>query len=279
MDELAGGLDCEHVVTRSVRDTALMLELTAGPDALCRVPLKLPKALLPAADVRGLRIGVTLPAPGGMQPNAEIAAAVLHAADVLRRGGHQVGEFKFPASADIGTPAAIIWMSVVAEEIDFYRARVGRPAEAHELEALTRASIEVGDRYSALDYVRARRALSTATREMAALFDRFDVLLMPTTAELPVLTGQIDGRTAAFNLQRWNADSYGYAPYTEIFNASGQPAVSLPLATSATGLPIGVQCAAALGNDALLLSLAAWLERELPWEPRLKALSHRFASN
>jgi amidase len=213
-----------------------------------------------------------------MQPHSEIAAAVQQTADVLRRAGLEVSDFQFPAAANVGAPAAIVWMTAVAEEIDFYRARVGRAPAADELEALTKASIAVGDRHSALDYVRARRALSVATREMAALFQRFDVLLMPTTADLPLLTGQIDGRTAAFDLTRWNADSYGYAPYTEIFNATGQPAISLPLATSVSGLPIGVQLAAPLGHDGALLSLAAWLERELPWAPRLTMLRRRFAS-
>ena len=277
LDELAGGLDCEHVLTRSVRDTALMLELTAGPDSLCRAPLAMP-ASWAIRDVRTLRIGVTTTAPGGMQSTPEIAAAVLEAADVLRRAGHSVGDFEFPASTNIGTPAAIVWMSAVAEEIDFYRLRMGRDPQSDELEALTRASIEVGAQYSALDYVRARRALSVATFEMATLFERFDILVMPTTADLPPLTGQIDGRTEAFDLARWNAESYGYAPFTEIFNATGQPAASLPLATSATGLPIGIQFAAALGQDIALLSLATWFERELPWESRLAELRGRFAA-
>jgi amidase len=124
--------------------------------------------------------------------------------------------------------------------------------------------------------VRARRALTAATRDMAEAFKRIDVLLLPTTADLPVRTGQIDGRTAAFDLDRWNQDSYGYAPYTEIFNVTGQPAISLPLAVSSGGLPIGVQLAAPMGEDARLLSLAAWFEREQPWHQRLSELRRRF---
>jgi len=111
---------------------------------------------------------------------------------------------------------------------------------------------------------------------MAEIFAEFDVLLLPTTADHAPCIGQIDGRTAAFDLSRWNADSYGYAPYTEIFNATGQPAISLPLVMSRTGLPMGVQFAAPLGADARLLTLAAWLEREQPWEERLAALRQRF---
>jgi amidase len=280
LDELAGGLDCEHVLTRSVRDSALMLDLTAGSEPTSRVPLNLPNsgfASALSAAVPSLRIGVTMEAPGGMRPNQEIGAAVEWAAELLGRAGHHVKEFVFPASANIGEPALVIWMTAIAEEIDYYRGRVGRPPEPHELEALTWASVALAERCSALDYVRARRALSAATRDMAEVFKRFDMLILPTTAELPVRIGQIDGRTAAFDLDRWNSDSYGYAPYTEIFNATGQPAISLPLAMSKTGLPIGVQLAAPLGQDVTLLSVAAWLEREVPWADRLAVLRRRFS--
>jgi len=279
LDELAGGLDCEHVLTRTVRDSALMLDLTAGAEATSRTPLTVPESGFAAglaANLPRLRIGVTLTAPGGLQPNPEIGDAVAGIAKILSGAGHAVADFTFPASANIGEPALIIWLTAIAEEIDFYRTRVGHAPAPHELEALTRAAMAVGERSSALDYVRARRALSVATRDMADLMQRFDVLLLPSTAELPVRIGQIDGRTAAFDLERWNADSYGYAPYTEIFNATGQPAVSLPLAHSRADLPIGVQLAAPLGRDGLLLALSAWLEREVPWAERLRRLRQRF---
>ncbi len=275
LDELAGGLDVEHVLTRSVRDTALMLEVTCGAEATSRMPLAGPDGRFMAALAVApppLRIGVGLQAPGGGRPNDEIAAAVERVAQLLGRAGHHVGSFQFPDSANIGEPAGIVWLTAIAEEIDFYRQRVGRPPQPDELEALTWAAIELGKRSSAVDYVRARRALTTATRDMAGIFRLYDVLLLPTTADHAPRIGEIDGRTAAFNLQRWNEQSYGYAPYTEIFNVTGQPAISLPLAMSAAGMPIGVQLAAPLGEDARLLGLAAWLEREQPWDSRLAAL-------
>jgi len=281
LDELAGGLDVEHVLTRSVRDTALMLDLTIGPDATTRVPWRVPAgsfAAALAARLPSLRIGVSVAAPGGMRPHPEIAAAVEGIAARLAGEGHRVAEFTFPASAAIGGPAAVVWMTAIAEEIDFFRSRVGRPPQPDELEALTWASVELAKRWTAFDYARARRELTRATVDMAGVFKDFDVLLLPTTAELPVMTGQIDGRTAAFDLERWNADSYGYAPYTEIFNATGSPAISLPLAISKSGLPIGVQFAAALGRDALLLTLAAWFERDMPWAQRLAELRCRFTT-
>jgi amidase len=283
LDELAGGLDCEHVLTRSVRDSALMLDLTAGPEATSRVPLSTCPGFLAAvgASMVGsaaapLRIGLTLTAPGGMRPAADIGAAVEHTADILARAGHKVDEFAFPPTANIGEPALVIWLTAIAEEIDYYRSRVGRSPERHELEALTWAAVSLADRLTALDHARARRALTTAVRDMAAAFARFDLLLLPSTADVPPKIGQIDGRTAAFDLDRWNADSYGYAPYTEIFNVTGQPAVSLPLGMSRNGLPIGVQLAAPMGADARLLAVAAWLERELPWSERQHDLRCRY---
>jgi amidase len=280
LDELAGGLDCEHVLTRSVRDTAMMLDATVGPDSLARVPL-------PASDgaftravgsaVSPLKIAVLLNAPGGAMPNDQIGAAVEELAGVLAGAGHAVTRAAFPDSADIGQAAGVIWLTAIAEEIDFYTQRSGHAPAPDELEALTRAGLALGKRCTALDYLRARRALSRATREMVEAFRDFDILMLPTTADFPPRIGQIDGRTPAFDLDRWNAESYGFAPYTEIFNVTGQPAISLPLAFSRNGLPIGIQFAAPLGEDARLISLAAWLERERPWKERLAALRRRFS--
>jgi amidase len=277
-DELAGGLDCEHVLTRTVRDTAAMLDLTFGCEPASRYMLKRPAVSFLAAaslSVPPLRIGVALRAPGGIFANEEIGAAVEQAASALRRAGHYVSEFRFPDSAAIGEPAALIWMTAIAEEIDFYRSLRGRDPLPNELEALTWASVELGRGSSAVDYVRARRALTAATRAMAEASKGFDILLLPTTADHPLPTGQIGRQMGVFDLKRWNEESYGYAPYTEIFNVTGQPAVSLPLAMSSGGLPIGVQLTAAMGEDAQLLALAAWFEREQPWEQRLAGLRRR----
>jgi amidase len=275
-DELAGGLDCEHVLTRSVRDTALMLELTSGPESTSRTVVAR-GAFAAAVDARlaPLEVGVLTSGPGGIQPNDEIGAQVEEIARLLSRAGHRARGTEFPKSADVGEAAGIVWLTAIAEDIDFHLARVGRAPERDELEALTWAAIELAERSSAIDYVRARRTLTRATRDLAQRFKEFDVLVLPTTADHAPLTGQIDGRSAAFDLQRWNSQSYGYAPYTEIFNVSGQPAISLPLGTSRTGLPIGVQLVAPIGEDARLIALAAWLERERPWSERLAALRRR----
>ena len=141
-DELAGGLDCEHVLTRTVRDCALMLELTCGPEPTSRYPLRTRaefSAAACAAPQRSapLRVGVALRAPGGIAPVEEIGVAVETAASELARAGHTVSEFRFPDSSNSGDLSALVWMVSIAEEVDYYRARVGREPGPHELEALT----------------------------------------------------------------------------------------------------------------------------------------------
>jgi amidase len=278
-DELAGGLDCEHVLARTVRDSAAMLELTCGAEPTSRIAVPRERySSAVGAPVAALRVGVLIGAPGGLQPIEEIAAAVEEIAGLLARAGHRVSPAEFPASANIGEAAGILWLTAIAEDIEFLRRRVGRDPAGDDLEALTWAAVELAKRTSALEYVRARRTLTATTRDLAERFKEFDVLLLPTTSEHAPLTGTIYGRTAAFDLERWNTESYGYAPYTEIFNVTGQPAVSLPLAVSRGGLPIGVQLVAPIGEDMRLLALAAWLERERPWADRLAALRRRLGS-
>ena len=279
MDELAGGFNCEHVLTRTVRDCAAMLDLTAGPDAWVRSPLRLEEGgYLRSTQTRlnGLRVGLVLREPGGALPHDEIGAAVEAVGHVLARDGHSVVPFAFPSETAIGDAAAVIWMTAISEDIEFHKQRVGRPPTRAELEFISYECWQRGLAWKATDYVAARRACSLATGALVAAMADVDVLLLPTTATLPPLTGEIDGRTGAQSFDEWGAAAYAYAPYTELFNLTGMPAMSLPLAMSATGLPIGVQLAAPIGADGRLLSLAARLEEILPWEGRLAELRRRW---
>jgi amidase len=280
-DELAGGLDCEHVLTRSVRDTALLLDLTCGPEPTRRYPW-LPPGQPFVRSLGGalepLRIGIALKSPGGRAPEQEVGAAVEAVAAVLAKAGHTFSAFGYPREANMGDATTVIWMTAIAEEIDHYRTHIRRSPAPSELEALSRESVAAAQRWTATDYVRARRTLTATTRSLAQAFREIDVLLLPTTATLPPLIGEIDSRTAAFDIEHWTEAAYRFAPYSELFNVTGQPAISLPLGESRTGLPIGVQLVAPLGQDARLLALAAWLEREQPWDGRGLRLRRRLAN-
>lgn len=281
MDELAGGFNCEHVLTRTVRDSALMLDLTAGPDAWVRSPLHLPEGgYQKAARARptGLRVGLVLREPGGALPEGEVGDAVETVGRLFEQSGHSVVPFTFPAETAVGDEAAVIWMTAISEDIAFHTQRVGRPPRREELDFISYECWQRGLAWKATDYVAARRACSRATGALVAAMANVDILVMPTTATLPPRTGEIDGRTGAATLEEWGAAAYAYAPYTELFNITGMPAVSLPLAMSASGLPIGIQLAAPLGADGLLLAIAASLEEMLPWGNRLADLRRRWRS-
>jgi amidase len=278
-DELVSGFDCEHVLSRSVRDSALALDVTAGPEPTTRYPISIPPvpfaaglATIPPAA----RVGLALQAPGGIAPVDEIGAAVEEIAALLSRAGHHVSRFDYPPEANCGEAAAIIWTTAIGEEIDYFTRRIGRGPADDEIEPLSRTCAEQGRRYSAVEYVRARRMLSAATRAMVEACASIDYLLLPVTATHAVPTGYINRHAGPFSIERWNEDSYRFAPYTELFNITGQPAISLPLAQSGDNLPIGVQLVARLGEDAALLQLAAWLERERPWEAHLLGLRQRY---
>ena len=268
------------LLTRSVRDTAMMLEATQGAESVSRIPLRAAAGTFiraVGAAVPPLKIAVLLNAPGGAAPNEEIGAAVEELADFLAGAGHTLTRASFPDSAAVGDPAGLVWLTAIAEEIDFHtqrRAAHPRPTSSRRSPGRPwRSASEVPRSITCGRGVRSPARRARWRRASVTV----DFLMLPSTADFPPRTGQIDGRTPAFNLDRWNAESYGFAPYTEIFNVTGQPAVSLPLAVSRNGLPIGIQFAAPLGEDARLISLAAWLERERPWKGRLAALRRRFA--
>jgi len=143
---------------------------------------------------------------------------------------------------------------------------IGREPEQEELEPLTRALRRVGREIRAADYLLAVTALQRIAREVAGFFARYDVWMTPTLAAPPVLLGTFDRRsTDALAVFRQASE---FVPYTPLFNATGQPAVSLPLHWSDAGLPIGVHLAARFGDETTLVRLAAALEEARPWADR-----------
>ena len=177
----------------------------------------------------------------------------------------------------MGAPAGIIWLTAIAEEIDFLAQRLGRAPAPDELEALTRAALLLGKRTTALDYLRARRALARATRDMVERFRGYDLLMLPATADFPPHIGEIDGRTLGVRHGPVECRVIRFrALHRDI--QRHRTAGHIPAARGVEErLPIGVQFAAPLGEDAKLISFAAWLERERPWDERLRELRSRFS--
>ena len=273
--DINGGLVNEHVVTRSVRDSAAVLDVLAGMQPgdpyTAPTPLRPYTAELTTPTGR-LRIGFDThhAALDGtiVDSHPDCVAAVRHTIQILESFGHHV-EPAYPAALrdPEWTPRFLtLWACGVTTELDECSRAIGRPIAAHEVEPLTWALSELGRLISGPAYATAWRWIQTNTRESAKFWGVYDLLLTPTIAEPPVPLGTFVSTTDDPLAAIFRAADF--TPFTPPFNATGQPACSLPLYHNAAGLPIGVQLVAAYGREDLLLRVAAQLEAANPFEHR-----------
>src|SRR5204862_132188 len=278
-----GGLSVEHVVARSVRDTAAVLDAVAG--YLPGDPYTAPPPARPFRDEVGaapgkLRVGLLVKAPAGQaEGNPDGATAARETARLLESLGHRVEE-SFPAAladGEVGRAAVAIITAATARDLAYWSERTGRKIGPGDVEPMTWAIAEMGRPVSASDYLRAIEYLHAHTRQVAAWWaEGYDLLLTPTLPEPPPRLGEFD--PAPGDPLRGFTRGGAFVAFTMPFNVTGQPAISLPLHWSASGLPIGVQLGAAYGREDLLLRIAAQLEEARPWsrvlQPGLDAREH-----
>jgi amidase len=269
-----GGLVSRLVVSRTVRDTAAVLDAVHGPmpgDPYTAPPPDRPYLVEVGADPGSLRIGWTTTSPDpAVVTHPECVAAVEGAVTMLESLGHRMSE-RHPALWDDAeyvthftgqfVNAFSVW---TAAELDHIGRISGEPVAAEGVEAGTWAAAELGRTISAIQYFEAISALHDYTRRMATFWaDGFDLLVTPTIPEPPPELGQFGALPD--NPLNGLFRSAAIVPFTAPFNTTGQPAVSLPLHRSADGLPIGVQVVAAYGREDLLLRVASQLESAVPW--------------
>lgn len=266
------GASIPHAVTRSVRDSAALLDAVCAPqpgDPYFLSPPERPFAEEVGRDPGRLRIGFTdqaLTADVTMDP--EVVAAVQDAARLCESLGHDVEPVTVPGDHSAMQAAArtVVWASIAAT-VDAEIERRGRPLGDGELEAATLGIYRNGRATLASDYVRAVQTLHAYTRAVAPLFERYDVLLLATLGRPAIPIGHLfedPGETGR--------RLFAYMPNTQAFNNTGQPAMTVPLAWSQGGLPIGVQFVARMGQEAPLFRLAGQLEQARPWFDRLAPL-------
>ncbi len=267
------GLAVEFALARSVRDVAALLDAVAGPDAGAPgVALPPPQSFsaLAALPPGRLRVAWTAQPASGATPDPDCAAAVQAAARLLEELGHQVVEDAPKLDWDAFLENVhVIWTAYTAGFADALSAATGRRPGPDTLEAATLACYEDGKRYSAMDLVRAMEHGGAVSRSVGAFFEGADVMVTPTIGRPPAPLGEIDQDRAGIGAMEWTRQVFGYCPFTPLFNTTGQPAISLPLHRTAAGLPIGVQFAARLGQEATLLQLAAQIEAARPWKGQL----------
>lgn len=266
-----GGMSVHHAITRSVRDSAALLDATHGLEPGSRYGAPAPAegflAQLSKAP-RPLRIAMMLSPPAGTPVDAECVAAARAAARLCETLGHRVEEAAptIDAAAVGGATSAIVASSVTADIEDRAR-QTGIAPSPDTLEAVTLMFREIGGKTSGPDFARANAVLQAAAIEVARFMEKFDLILSPTLAAPPVALGLLAPATSA-GLPAWGRMVAALTGFTGLYNATGQPSMSVPLAMSGEGLPIGVMFTARYGDEATLFRLAAQLERAAPWAGR-----------
>lgn len=263
------GLSVQHAVTRTVRDTAALLDATHGRgigDTVIAPPPRRPYADEVGADPGRLRIGV-LDHSLRTRTDDQCTLAARHAATLLASLGHTVDDAWPAPLADpsLGDAFSAMWRTTAAREAEDLAAELGRALQPGDLEPVNEALAAAGRRVTALEYATAIAATATLRRQMHAWWevDGWDLLLTPTMATEPLPIGLLDGPYEIANEAMRRA-----SVFTSPFNVTGQPAISLPLHVTPDGLPIGVQLVAAYGRDDLLVRIAAQLEVAAPWAGR-----------
>ena len=264
------GMSTEHVITRSVRDSATFLDVTSGPDA--GAPYFAPPPATTFADEIGrdpgrLRIAFSKHTPSGERIAPECDEALAVAARALENAGHHLQEVTLDfVPVELGPAFRLVIAANSRMAIENYALTHKRQPTADQFERATWMFYEAGAQSSAVDYARAVAVLHRTGRQVAAFFQRCDLLLTPTLPRVPE-------RLGVFDMDTQDMESYGkavalFTSFTAPFNASGNPAISVPLHWSAQGLPIGIQLAASYGDEATLLRVAAQLEQAQPWAQR-----------
>jgi amidase len=289
-----GGSATDGVVSRSVRDTAAMLDVVVGPtDESPYLPGGVPSDGFVAELDREpgrLRIGVTCDSAINPDPHPEARAAVDRAAALLGELGHEVVEVAMPVDdARLAHDFLTAWFVKCAVSVADAREASGAGDDAFEPD--TRVMAALGRATSSVDYVRAIEGRHAHVGRLAAFHAEHDLLLTPTTATPPPRIGAFDlpapvalaqkallrargGGLLRFTplVEQMITENLGWVPYTQLANLTGRPAMSVPLHWTPEGLPLGVQLVGRLGSDGLLLRLAAQLERAAPWWDRRPAL-------
>ncbi len=275
LGEGLGGLSTEHALTLSVRDSAALLDATAGLGA--GDPYTAPSPARPflqecGVDPGRLRIALTTATPNDAPVAAEYLQALRDAAHLCAALGHQVEEADPAIDRAAVIPTFLTLMAANTVVNLSSHPTAGRPARQDEVEKITWACAHsMGAKLSAADYVRATQAAHKLGRQMAAFHTHYDVLLTPALAMLPPKLGWID--MMLDDVEEYWRRVFTFSPFTVWFNITGQPATVVPFGQSNAGLPLSVQLVARYGDEATLFRLASQIETAKPWFDRKPALA------
>lgn len=279
--EVNCGLTTAHILSRTVRDSAAMLDATAGADPGCRYGAPSPgRAFLAAAGQppRRLRIAVSVHSPLAGSVSDEVVQATNDTARLCEQLGHivEAAEPSFDPDRFVAT-LETIWSANTFHGVRKLAELTGRTPGPGNLERSTLAMVERGAAISADELLGALDDMNRFSREFAAFFETYDVFVSPTFAEPAPLLGVIRSDAETPDTRAYIRDLFRMAAFTAQYNMSGQPAMSVPLHIGASGLPIGTHFAARFGDDETLFALAGQLEAAAPWIHRHAPSSLRAA--
>ena len=273
------GMAIDGFLTRSVRDTAVMLDACEGADLgapYWAPPLEKGHATAISRPPHRLRIAICDTTLTGDAIHPDVREAVLHTARLLESLGHHITPARPVADVTMMMRA---WTDIVGigTALSIEKALKGRAPTPDLIESVGRGAVAHAATLSPTRYLDAVGEIHTFGRQMAGFFEPetgagYDILLTATLAEPPAKVGRFAHSTSDYVAYRTGTDGvFAYSPFCAIFNASGQPAASLPLGTSAHSLPIGIHLAAAFGHDETLIALCAEIEQAAPWAQRRPA--------
>lgn len=264
------GLAVGHVVSRSLRDTAAMLDATHGAEP--GDPYACPAPERPFLEELGrppgrLRIALASKSFTPADVDPECQAAAVAAARLCESLGHDVEEVTLPIDGEAMRDATgVVICANTASDLEAVAGMMGRPADNTTVERATLAYAAMSAEHSAKDMARAIQVLQMVGRQLGQFFQHYDVLLSPTLGTPPPEIGHLDQDHE--DPEVFTARVMAHIPYTPLYNNTGCPAITLPLAMSESGLPIGVMFGSRLGAEGLLLRLAAQIEEAQPWADR-----------
>ena len=265
-----GGFSCGHVLSISVRDSAAMLDAISGPEPSSPYVAPTPERLFAeevGRDPGRLRIAFTDKSPYGDAIDPEIAAAVRDVAGLLAGLGHHVEERAPVLAADPAVVMATIVSANTGLAVRLAEQQFGRPMTDRDMEILTLATAHNAGKASAIDYTAAQLDAFRISRGLTDFFETCDVFFCPTLCSPPLRIGELNPMSP--DLSHISPILRRYMPATSMFNMSGQPAMSVPLAWNTAGLPLGMMFSGRFGDEATLFRLAAQLEQERPWKNRI----------
>ena len=270
-----GGASVAHAVTRTVRDSAALLDATAGPalgDPYWAPPPPRPFLEEVGREPGKLRIALNLTPwfPGDV--DRECAEAARDAAKLCASLGHEVEEARPEIDVAKWRQAnRMIVAANVAATLDARAALRGSPLAEDDVERMVWDRVKDARAFSASDYAMATRIVHLVGRQVARFMERYDIILTPTMAAPPWPLGVLDMMTT--DAEAYLKAVFASIGFTSLFNSTGQPAMSVPLAWSSAGLPLGVQFVARFGDEGMLFRLGAQLEGARPWIGRRPSLT------